>query len=101
MRIGLLSIVIWLPILGGVLTLALGDERARLARWTALVTSLLTLGACVPLYLQFSNATASFQFVERVPWITTLHAEYFLGVDGISLPLILLTALMTVPVIVS
>jgi NADH-quinone oxidoreductase subunit M len=101
MHIGLLSVVIWLPIAGGLLTLALGDARARLARWAALLSALLTLAACVPLYLGFSNGTAQFQFVERTDWITTLHAQYYLGVDGISLPLIVLTAFMTVPVIIA
>ncbi|MGA2564521.1 MAG: NADH-quinone oxidoreductase subunit M, partial [Steroidobacteraceae bacterium] len=101
MRIGLLSVVIWLPIAGGLLTLALGDARARLARWAALLSALLTLAACVPLYMGFSNGTARFQFVERTDWITTLHAQYYLGVDGISLPLIVLTAFMTVPVIIA
>jgi len=99
--IGLLSVVIWLPILGGIVTLALGDLRAQLARWIALLTSLLTLAACVPLYLRFANGTASFQFIERLEWIPALHAQYYLGVDGISLPLILLTAFMTVPVIIA
>jgi NADH-quinone oxidoreductase subunit M len=101
MHIGLLSVVIWLPIAGGLLTLALGDARARLARWTALVSALLTLAACVPLCMGFSNGTARFQFVERLDWITTLHAQYYLGVDGISLPLLVLTAFMTVPVIIA
>jgi len=101
MHIGLLSVVIWLPIAGGLLTLALGDARARLARWAALVSALLTLAACVPLCMGFSNGTARFQFVERTDWITTLHAQYYLGVDGISLPLIVLTAFMTVPVIIA
>ena len=101
MHIGLLSVVIWLPIAGGLLTLALGDDRARLARWAALVSTLLTLAACVPLCMGFSNGTARFQFVERTDWITTLHAQYYLGVDGISLPLIVLTAFMTVPVIIA
>jgi NADH-quinone oxidoreductase subunit M len=99
--IGLLSVVIWLPILGGIVTLAIGDLRAQLARWMALLTSLLTLAACVPLYLRFANGTASFQFIERLEWIPALHAQYYLGVDGISLPLILLTAFMTVPVIIA
>jgi NADH-quinone oxidoreductase subunit M len=101
MHIGLLSVVIWLPIAGGLLTLALGDARARLARWAALVSALLTLAACVPLCMGFSNGTARFQFVERTDWITTLHAQYYLGVDGISLPLLVLTAFMTVPVIIA
>jgi NADH-quinone oxidoreductase subunit M len=97
----LLSVVIWLPIIGGVLTLGAGDTRARLARWVALLTSLLTLTACVLLYLGFADGTARFQFVERAEWIPAFHSQYYLGVDGISLPLILLTAFMTVPVIIA
>src|ERR1700693_978506 len=99
--IGLLSVVIWLPILGGILTLGLGDSRASAARWAALISSLATLAACVPLYVEFANGTPNFQFIERMPWIPALHAQYYLGVDGISLPLILLTAFMTVPVIIA
>jgi NADH-quinone oxidoreductase subunit M len=101
LHIGLLSVVIWLPIAGGVVALTLGDARAQAARWVSLVTSLLTLAVCVPLYTQFVNGTPNFQHVERVPWIPALHAQYFVGVDGISLPLILLTAFMTVPVIIA
>src|SRR6185437_12534832 len=99
--IGLLSIVIWLPIVGGIVTLAIGDRHVAAARWAALVTSLATLGFCVPLYTGFRNGTAAFQFVERASWIPALHAQYWLGVDGISLPLILLTAFVTVPVIIA
>ncbi len=96
-----LSVVIWLPVAGGLLTLAIGDQRAHSARWAALLTSLATLAACVPLCTGFVNGTAEYQFVERVPWIAMLHAQYYLGVDGISLPLIVLTAFMTVPVIIA
>src|SRR5579863_3036444 len=99
--IGLLSVVIWLPILGGILTLALGDERAAAARWAALSSALATLAFCVPLYKQFDTHTAAFQFIERASWIPVLNSQYALGVDGISLPLILLTAFMTVPVIIA
>jgi NADH-quinone oxidoreductase subunit M len=100
-HIGLLSIVIWLPIAGGLLTLLCGDRFARAGRWLALLTSLLTVAWCVPLYLYFDNRTAAFQFTERANWIPVLHSQYSLGVDGISLPLILLTAFMTVPVIIA
>jgi NADH-quinone oxidoreductase subunit M len=100
-HIGLLSVVIWLPIVGGILALVLGDEHARAARWVSLLAALATLIACVPLYAGFANGTPSFQFIERAPWIPTLNAQYYLGVDGISLPLILLTAFMTVPVIIA
>jgi NADH-quinone oxidoreductase subunit M len=101
MRIGLLSLVIWVPIGGAILTLLLGDARVRLARWAALLSALLALGLCVPLCLGFSDTTAHYQFTERIEWIATLHAQYYLGVDGISLPLIVLTTLMTVPVIIA
>jgi NADH-quinone oxidoreductase subunit M len=100
-HIGLLSVVIWLPIAGGLVTLAFGDARARMARWAALATSLLTLAACARLYAGFANGRANFQFIERLAWIPALKSQYYLGVDGISLPLILLTAFMTVPVIVA
>ena len=100
-QLGLLSVVIWLPIAGGLVTLGFGDQRARAARWAALVSSLLTLAACVPLYAGFANGTAKFQFIERLAWIPALNSKYYLGVDGISLPLILLTAFMTVPVIIA
>ena len=97
----LLSALVWLPIGGGLLTLLIGDSRARVARWFALLVSIATLLQCVPLYQGFDNSTAAFQFIERMPWIRQLHAEYYLGVDGISLPLIVLTAFMTVPVLIA
>jgi NADH-quinone oxidoreductase subunit M len=100
-HIGLLSVVIWLPIAGGVLTLVCGDAQARIGRWVALLTSLATLAYCVPIYLQFDPRSAAFQLVERTNWIPVLHSQYALGVDGISLPLILLTAFMTVPVVIA
>src|SRR5579863_4644270 len=100
-QFGWLSVVIWLPVAGGLATLAFGDQRASAARWVSLLAALATLIACVPLYAGFVNGTPSFQFIERVAWIPALHAQYYLGVDGISLPLILLTAFMTVPVVIA
>jgi NADH-quinone oxidoreductase subunit M len=97
----LLSALIWLPVAGGVLTLLVGHASVRAARWVALLTALAELATCVPLYRGFVPSSAAFQFVERQPWIPVLHAQYYLGVDGISLPLILLTAFMTVPVIIA
>ena len=97
----LLSWLIWLPIGGGVLLLALGEARARLARWLALIVTLVTLLLCVPLWQGYDHSTAAFQYLERIDWIPQLHAQYFLGVDGISLPLIVLTAFMTVPVVIA
>ena len=99
--IDILSLLIWLPVGGGLITLAIGDSHAQLARWCALLVSLVTLLLCLPLWQGFDTVTASFQYVERLSWISQLHADYYLGVDGISLPLIVLTAFMTVPVIIA
>ncbi|HEX9138251.1 MAG TPA: NADH-quinone oxidoreductase subunit M [Steroidobacteraceae bacterium] len=101
MRSGWLSLLVWVPIGGGMLTLMLGEGRQSAVRWLALLTSLVTLGLTVPLWQHFDRAGAAYQFVERMPWIPQFHAEYYLGIDGISLPLIVLTAFMTVPVIIT
>jgi len=99
--IALLSTLIWLPIAGGVLALVLGDARAPAVRWLALLVAVATLLLCVPLWFGFQAGTAAWQFVERAPWIPLLHVEYYLGVDGISMPLIVLTAFMTLPVVIA
>ncbi|HET7845062.1 MAG TPA: NADH-quinone oxidoreductase subunit M [Xanthomonadales bacterium] len=96
----LLSLLIWLPMLGGVLTLAAGNDRPSRARWTALLTSIATLLLCIPLYSRFDSANAAMQFVENRPWIESLSVFYHLGVDGISVALIALTALTTVLVLI-
>jgi NADH-quinone oxidoreductase subunit M len=97
----LLSILIWLPIGAGVLVLLLGERRIVAGRWLALGAALATLVLSVPLWTQFDTGTAALQFTERLPWIPRFDAYYALGVDGISLPLIVLTALMTVPVVIA
>src|SRR5262245_59323540 len=99
MSLPLLSILIWLPIAGGVLVLLLGSERARLGKQLALGASILTFIASIPLYTQFDATTAEMQFVESIPWITRFGALYGLGVDGIAMPLILLTTFLT-PIVV-
>ena len=68
-QMGLLSLLVWLPILGGLAVLALGERRVAAARWLALVIALVTLGASVPLYTGFDTSTSVWQFVERLPWI--------------------------------
>ncbi|HUN76260.1 MAG TPA: NADH-quinone oxidoreductase subunit M [Steroidobacteraceae bacterium] len=97
----LLSVLIWLPIAAGVLVLLLGDRSIVIGRWVSLAASVATLCVCFPVLAHFDSSTAAFQFVERAPWIPAFHAEYYLGVDGISLPLIVLTALMTIPVVIA
>jgi NADH-quinone oxidoreductase subunit M len=96
----LLSLLIWLPIAGGFVVLALGDRMAA-AKWLSLVVSGLALVLSVPLYASFKTGTAAMQFVERSPWISTIHSEYYIGVDGISMPLILLTTFTTALIVIA
>jgi NADH-quinone oxidoreductase subunit M len=102
MTLPLLSVLVWLPIIGAVIVLAIGSgARAPLAKQVALGTSILTFIFSIPLYTSFSTGTAAMQFVERVSWIASLNAEYALGVDGISMPLVLLTTFLTPLVVIA
>ena len=96
----LLSLLIWLPIVGGFAALTL-NSRAEAAKWLSLIVSALSLALSVPLFTLFKTGTAAMQFVERAPWISTFHAEYYIGVDGISMPLILLTTFTTVLIVIA
>ena len=98
---GLLSTLVWLPIVGGLVVLALGDARIAAARWVALATAVAAFLLSIPLYTGFDPSTSAYQFVEQFPWIPAFSATYHLGVDGISLPLILLTTFTTVPVVIA
>ena len=97
----LLSVLIWLPIAGGIAVLAAGEQRPELGRWLALGVAVATLVLSVPLFTGFDHATATMQFQEFAPWIATFDANYHLGVDGISVPLILLTSFMTMLVVIA
>ena len=103
----ILSLLTWLPIFGGVAVLLGGDggdsasSRAAGMRSLSLAVSVLTFVLSIFLYTNFDTTTASMQFVERAPWIGALNVEYFLGVDGISAPLILLTTFITPLIIVA
>jgi len=96
----ILSVLIWLPIAGGIALLALGDRGAQLGRWLALAVSVATFALSILLFVQF-DATAAMQFVEQHAWISSLNAWYHLGVDGIAMPLIVLTAFITPLVIIA
>jgi NADH-quinone oxidoreductase subunit M len=99
---GLLSLAIWTPILFGVMLLALGrDDQAGAVRWIALVGSLVSLMVTLPLYAQFDISTAAMQFSEVAPWIDRFHVNYHLGIDGISLWFVLLTAFINVIVVIA
>jgi NADH-quinone oxidoreductase subunit M len=97
-QLPLLSLVVWVPVLAGLQILFAGD---RFARPLALIASVATFILSVPLYTQFDVTTAAMQFEELRPWIETFGINYHLGVDGIAMPLILLTTFTTVLVVVA
>ena len=97
----LLSLVIWFPILGGIAVLFVGDESPARAKALALTVSILSFLFSIPLFSHFDATTAAMQFQEFVPWIPAFSVNYHLGVDGFSMPLILLTAFMTVVVVIA
>jgi NADH-quinone oxidoreductase subunit M len=97
-----LSLAIWLPIAGGPGVLALGDDRrAPLARTLSLIVAVLTFVVTLPLYTGFNPHTAAMQFVELRDWIPAFNVHYHLGVDGISLLLVLLTSFTTILVVIA
>ncbi|MEO1582047.1 MAG: NADH-quinone oxidoreductase subunit M [Pseudomonadota bacterium] len=103
----LLSLLIWLPIVAGFAVLLIGDggdrtsSRASAMRWFSLVASLVIAVFSLPLLLEFDRTTAAMQFIEQRPWVPRFNADYFLGVDGLSAPLILLTTFITPLVLIS
>ncbi len=97
----ILSLTIWIPIIGGVLVLGSGDRAPGITKWTALVASIITFLVSIPLYTGFDTSTASMQFVEHAAWIPAFNINYHLGIDGISMPLILLTTFITILVIIA
>jgi NADH-quinone oxidoreductase subunit M len=97
----LLTLTIWLPIIGGLVVLASGDQEKTLSKWTALAFAVLTFVVSLGLWIGFDSTTAEMQFVERAPWIPSFNVEYFLGVDGLSMPLIVLTTFISIFVIIA
>jgi NADH-quinone oxidoreductase subunit M len=100
--VSFLSAAIWIPILTGAFLLAFGQDRnAAVVRTVALAGSLMGLLATIPLYTRFDVSSAEMQFVEKMPWIDRFGVNYHLGIDGISLWLVMLTAFITVIVVVA
>lgn len=92
----ILSLLIWFPIIAAIFVMAIGDDnRPHIARSIALFVTLVSLILCVPLVLGFDATTAKMQFLEVYPWLPQYGVDYKLGIDGISLPLILLTTFTT------
>ncbi len=98
----LLSFSIWTPILSGIAVLfTANDHKPNVTRWLALSGGILAFLVAIPLYTQFNFADGGFQFQEGFSWIPAFNINYHLGVDGIAIPLILLTSFTTVIVIIS
>lgn len=101
-EIPFLSLAIWLPIAFGVAVLALSNyQNAQTIRIVALTGAVVSFLVTLPLYFKFDNLTADLQFVEHVPWIDAFNAAYRLGVDGLSVWFVILTALITIFVVVA
>ena len=99
---GLLSLAIWVPVAFGALLLLFGREgQAGLVRWLALIGALAGFLVTLPLYSGFQLGTAEMQFVEKANWIESFNVFYHLGVDGISLWFVPLTAFITVIVVIA
>ncbi|MBK8387254.1 MAG: NADH-quinone oxidoreductase subunit M [Candidatus Accumulibacter propinquus] len=98
----LLSLAIWVPILAGFVVLATGSDRnAPLARMLSLIGALAGLLVTLPLYTGFDLQTAAMQFVEFKSWIPRFNVNYHLGVDGISMPFVILNSFITVTVVLA
>ena len=99
---GLLSLAIWTPIIFGVVLLAFGrDEQARSVRWIALMGAIVSFLVTLPLYDGFKLGTSAMQFVEQGSWIARFNVNYYIGVDGISLWFVLLTAFINIIVVIA
>ncbi len=96
-----LSLVIWVPVIGALAVFAANRVKWLDVRWVALGFSILVFALSIPLYTGFDTTTAAMQFVEKLPWISAYHVNYFLGVDGISMPIILLTTFTTILVVIA
>ncbi len=98
----LLSIEIWLPIIGGFFLLNLVKPHTHdFAKKLALAITIINLALCIPLLLGFDNQSFQMQWVEQLPWIPAFGIQYSLGIDGFSLPLMILTGFTTLIVIIS
>ena len=97
-----LTLAVFTPIFFGMLLLLVGrDDRANFTRWLALCGAVVAFIVTIPLYVNFDPSTANMQFVENVLWIAAFPVYYHLGIDGISMWFVLLTAFITVIVVVA
>src|SRR4051812_24592836 len=92
---GVLSLITFLPILGGILILFVPKEKTQLVRVIAAAASGAAFIASLWLWANFNSASSDMQFIERFDWISAFNIHYFLGIDGLSLVLLVLTTLLT------
>ncbi|MBL8309951.1 MAG: NADH-quinone oxidoreductase subunit M [Burkholderiales bacterium] len=98
----LLSLSIWVPIVGGLAVLTTGNDKTpTMTRWLALFAAVAGFLVTIPLYTGFDSSTAALQFVENVAWIDRYKIRYFLGVDGISMWFVLLNSFTTILVVIA
>ena len=98
----LLSLAIWIPVAFGILLLVAGrQQHAGVARWIALIGSVISFLVTLPLMTDFDTTTAAMQFVEKASWIERFNVFYHLGVDGISMWFVPLTAFITIIVVLA
>jgi NADH-quinone oxidoreductase subunit M len=91
----LLTLILISPVIGALITLFLPKENVKLIRWFVVIVSLVPLALSIYLWVNFDAAQAGFSFEEKIPWYEAVNSSYHLGVDGISVPMVLLTALLT------
>lgn len=100
-EIPILSILIWLPVVTAIIVLFFGDKHAHPARWITLISTVISMIFCVVMWVGFNNDSSAMQFKEFAVWIPTYHMNYALGVDGISMPMVVLTVFTTLVVILA
>ena len=98
---GHLTLITFLPVVGAIVVMLLPKNNIKLVQWTSLLTTFIVLVLAVSLYPQFDigkagiNDPSTFQFVEKHTWIGLFNIDYYVGVDGLSFPMVLLTALLS------
>ena len=95
MDFNILSWLIWTPVIGAILIVILPKNKIHLIKWVAVLFTGIQLLLSILLWFNFDNNTQGFQFMEKSPWIPSFNITYMLGVDGLSLPMVGLTALLS------
>ena len=91
----ILTLITFIPVLGALIVLLMPDQWEHEIKWTAIIISLIPLALTIWLWFAYDKAIGGMQFQVNVPWIPALHANYHVGVDGLSVPLMFLTALLS------